>query len=146
MLQTTTTLAELYLRKESLAEETIQLIEERATLGKERTRLTADIQKVNTAIRKLEEKIHKSELGAGDLRHERTSLANKMREDYRSNLPDLHEQELTDEQIERRDALEKEINECRQRIALLGNVNLDALNGSKSWTNDIKPFPGSLKI
>jgi chromosome segregation protein len=128
MLRTTTIVAELYLRKEALADETARLTDERALLGAERTRLTADIQKVNAAIRKLEGKIHQTELGAGDIRHERTTLANKMREDYSIEMAELaHEHELTDEEIERRDEVEKEINECRQRIALLGNVNLDAL-------------------
>ena len=128
MLHTTATVANLYLRKESLAEETTQLIAERASLGSERSKLTADIQKVNTAIRKLEAQIHKSELGAGDIRHERTALADRMREDYKLELAELaHNHELSEEEIARRDEVEKEINEFRQRIASLGNVNLDAL-------------------
>lgn len=128
MLRTTSIVAELYLRKESLADETARLVEERALLGTERTKLTSDIQKVNTTIRKLEAKIHQSELGAGDIRHERGAMADRIREDYKLELAELaHEHQLTEEEVDRRDEVEKQINDFRQRIALLGNVNLDAL-------------------
>ena len=89
MLEAESEIAELYLRKEAFARETVALIRQRDELGAERTELTGGAQRIRSRIRKLEEKIHAQELAAGEIRHERNALADRLREDYQIELAEL---------------------------------------------------------
>jgi len=118
--------AELYLRKEAFATQTVALINQRETIQRDRSRLTGDSQRLRSKARKLEEKIHSQELAANEVRHERTALADRLREDYGIELAEL-EHEPTDEEQHRREEVQQEIDELRRKINNLGNVNLEAL-------------------
>ena len=128
ILRAETEIADLYLRKEAFAAQTVDLINQReAFLQQQASALTAEIQKVHARIRKVEEKIHAVELAASEVRHERDGLADRMREDYGIELAEL-EHEPSGEEQHRREEVQQEIEELRQKINNLGNVNLEALD------------------
>jgi len=126
ILRAESEVAELYLRKEAFVRETVDLIDRRQTLQEERSALKADTQRIRAKGHSLEEKIHAKDLAAGEVRHERSSLAGRLREDYRVELAEL-EHEPTDEEQRQRDEVQQEIDELRRKINNLGNVNLEAL-------------------
>jgi chromosome segregation protein len=119
-------IAEFYLRKETFAAQTVDLINQREALLQQKSSLTAEIQKIRSRIRKMEEKIHVVELAASEVRHERDALAARMREDYGIELAEL-DHETNGEEQHRREEAQQEIEELRQKINNLGNVNLEAL-------------------
>jgi chromosome segregation protein len=126
ILQAEAEIAELYLRKETFTAQTIALVNQREALVAERTALAAEIQKVHGRLRKLEEKSHAADLSANEVRHERNTLADRMREDYGIELSEL-EHEPSGEERRQREEVQQEIEELRQKISNLGNVNLEAL-------------------
>ena len=79
------------------------------------------------ALRKIEEEIHAADLAANEVRHQRTTLADRLREDYGIELADL-DRTFTPEEQHQREAVQHEIEELRQKINNLGNVNLEALD------------------
>jgi chromosome segregation protein len=126
ILQAESEVAELYLRKETSAQRTAELVGRRGELQQQRTALTAESQKVRARIRKIEERLHAKEIEANEVRHERTTLVSRLREDYGIELAEL-EQEPTVEEQRQREEVQQEIDELRRKINGLGNVNLEAL-------------------
>ncbi len=126
VLRAESEVAELYLRKEAFARETVASINRREALGEERSGVNAQLQRIRVRIRKLDEQVHAKELEAGDVRHERNSLADRLREDYGIELAEL-DHEPTDEEQRARDEVQQEIDDLRRKINNLGNVNLEAL-------------------
>ncbi len=84
-----------------------------------------------TAVRrralKLRDDEHKIELSAEQVRHERRTLADRLREDYGLELAELTH-EPSPEEAEQRAAVEEEIESLRRKINQIGAVNLDALD------------------
>jgi chromosome segregation protein len=119
-------IAELYLRKEGFARQTVDLVNHRGALQEERSGQTADAQQARAKARKLDEQIHAKELSAGEVRHGRNTLADRLREDYGIELAEL-EHEIADEESHQRDEVQQEIDGLRRKINNLGNVNLEAL-------------------
>lgn len=126
ILQAESEIAELYLRKERLAAETVERINRRNELGAQKAEAAAKAQQARSRIHKLEEKCHARELAAGEIHHERTSLADRLREDYQIELAELDATPSAEEQ-HRREEVQREIDELRTKINNLGNVNLEAL-------------------
>jgi chromosome segregation protein len=127
ILRAESEIADLYLRKETFASQTVGLINRRETLQQQRTALAERLQSVCGQLRKLEEKIHAAELAANEVRHERTSMADRLREDYGIEVAEI-EQPPSDEEQRQREEVQREIEELRQKINNLGNVNLEALD------------------
>ena len=119
-------IAELYLKKEGFAAGTVEMVNRREELGRQRSELTTESQQARAAVRQLDEKSHAKELAAGEVQHERSSLADRLREDYGIELAAL-EDEPSDEEQHRREEVQQEIDELRRKIGNLGNVNLEAL-------------------
>jgi chromosome segregation protein len=119
-------IADLYLRKEGFAAQTVGLIDRRETLYQQRNALAERAQNVRGRIHQIEERTHAVELSANEVRHERTAMADRLREDYGIELSDL-EHAATDQEQHQRDVVQQEIEELRQKINNLGNVNLEAL-------------------
>jgi chromosome segregation protein len=117
-------LAELYLRKDSFGDETARLEQRRDELRGQRSAATHEAQRLRARFRRLEERLHKRELDAGALRHERTTLEERLREDYGIELAE-QTLELTAEH--QRAAVEEEIAELRRKLTNIGGVNLDSL-------------------
>jgi chromosome segregation protein len=126
ILEAESTLAELYLSKEHLAREAARLDEQSQSLQRQRGELTQHVQRLRNEIRKLEEKVHGKDLAANEFRHERHTLASRLRDDYGIELAEL-EHEPTDEELHQREEVESEITDLRHKLNTLGNVNLDAL-------------------
>ncbi|REK29957.1 MAG: chromosome segregation protein SMC [Planctomycetota bacterium] len=126
--------AELYLEKESATGETAKLGVQREDLRRQRGELTVSSQQLRGQIRKQEERIHKQDLAAGEVRHQRETLAHRLREDYGIELAEL-EHEPTDEEQHEREVVEQEIADLRRKINNIGNVNLEALEELEQLEN-----------
>ncbi len=126
ILRAESEVAELYLRKEAFALATVDLINQREAIQEQRTQRTSEVQRIRSRLRKIEEKIHAKQLAANEVSHERTTLADRLREDYGIELSEL-EHDPTAEGQQQREAVQEEIDELRRKINHLGNVNLEAL-------------------
>ncbi len=119
-------LAELYLRKESFAADSIRRVAQRDQWQAEKAQFIAEAARTRARIRKLEARLHAKELSAGEVRHERTTLADRLREDYGIELAES-EQEPSPEELSKRAEIEREIADLRGKLNSIGGVNLDAL-------------------
>ena len=126
ILRAESEVAELYLRKESFAADAVRRVEQRDAWRGQKAQLAADAQRTRGKIRKLEARLHAKELAAGEVRHERTTLADRLREDYGIELAET-EHEPSAEELQERTAIEREISELRGKLNSIGGVNLDAL-------------------
>ncbi len=118
--------AELYLAKEALAQQTAEAMRRRELQRTARAELLAKSQAIRTSERKLEEQQYAKDLAANEIRHERSTLADRLREDYQIELAQL-EYAPSGEEADRRDEVDQEIVELRRKLNNIGNVNLDAL-------------------
>lgn len=118
--------AELYLRKESLAAEMASLATRRNLVVGERAAAAQIAQKLRLKVRKLEEKLHKQDLAAHEIGHERSTLEARLREDYGIELAELTHQPTPDE-LHEREQVEAEIADLRRKLTNIGGVNLDSL-------------------
>lgn len=154
ILQATGQVAELYLRKETLARQTVAVIERQQALIGERQTLADGIAKLRRQQRKLEEQQHEQELAANEVRHERQTLADRLRDDYGIDLAaqpttpppsapatprvvhpldagdedEAEEAPLEMSEEEQRASVEEEIASLRRKISNIGAVNMDALS------------------
>lgn len=119
-------LAEIYLRKEALTAETTAVTQRRQQLVTGRAEAAALSQRHRGRIRKLDENLHQQDLAANEIRHERSALEDRLREDYGIELAALSHEPTAEEQHER-DQVEVEIAELRRKLANIGGVNLDSL-------------------
>jgi chromosome segregation protein len=126
MLQAASEIAELYLKKEAIAAETIAHLARRDARQAERGELAQQAQKGRTSVRKLEEQLHAKELSAGEIRLQRSTLAGRLRDDYGIELAE--QVTASDEPTwTNRDEVDQEIAELRRKVNNIGSVNLDAL-------------------
>ncbi|MGD0898069.1 MAG: chromosome segregation protein SMC [Thermoguttaceae bacterium] len=123
--------AELYLHKESFSSETVRQINLRESLQSQRAELTGEVQRTRSKLRNLEDQIHAQDLAASEVRHQREDLAGRLRDDYGIELAQL-EHVPTGEEEHQRGEVQREIEELRQKIGSLGNVNLEALEELQS--------------
>jgi chromosome segregation protein len=126
ILRAESEIAELYLRKETFAQDTVALINQRESFREARSQLTSEAQSLRSKVRKIEEQIHKADLAASEVQHERGTLADRLREDYEIELAEL-EHEPSEEEQHQREAVQTEIEELRRKINNLGSVNTEAL-------------------
>jgi chromosome segregation protein len=145
--------AELYLRKENFFAEAVRQAQQRDLWREQKAQFTQDAQRSRAKIRKLEARLHAKELAAGEVRHERTALADRLREDYGIELAQLEHQPSAEE-LRERTAVESEIADLRAKLNSIGGVNLDALaeleelearfNTLSSQHQDLSSAKGSL--
>jgi chromosome segregation protein len=88
--------------------------------------MQAEAQKTRSRARKIEEKIHAQDLLANEVRMQRSSLADRLREDYGIELAALEGQATSGEE-QQREQVQEEIDDLRRKLNNLGNVNLEAL-------------------
>ena len=119
--------ANLYLRKEAFARQTVELMQNREDIQQQRAQFTRDAQGARARVRKFQEKTHTKELAANEIRHDRNSLADRLREDYGIELAQLEHQPTGEEQRQREE-VDREIDELRRKINNLGHVNIEALD------------------
>jgi chromosome segregation protein len=128
LLRAEARVAELYLFKEQLLREQQTRQAERDEARRRRSEASATAQQTRTAAIKLGDSCHLKELKANEARHERATLADRLRDDYGIELAELELAEASAEELIQREAVEQELAELRRRLNQLGNVNLEALN------------------
>ena len=119
--------AELYLRKEELAQQTVSISEGRDRVRENRAELLQEATSIRGRVRKLETEMHQQELDSGEIRHQRDTLVGRLREDYDIDLAEL-EHTPTEEEERQRAEVDEEISGLRRKITNIGNVNLEALD------------------
>ena len=119
-------LAGLYLLRESLSAEAAELVAGHERQRNLRGELQAAAQTSQTLARTLEQQRHAQDLAANEVRHERNTLAARLKDDYQIDLAET-EADVSPEAERRRDEIEQEIAELRRKINHIGTVNLDAL-------------------
>ncbi len=144
ILQAESEVAELYLRKEEFERQTLALIAQRETIQQDRTALKSQAQRIRKQAQKLDERIHAEQLKANEVRLERGSLADRLREDYRIELAEL-EHKPTEEEQHQREEVQNEIEELRRKINNLGNVNLEALEELEHLENRFEALSTQFK-
>ena len=144
ILRAESEIADLYLRKEAFAAETVRFRNQREALQQERSQLNAEGQRGRARARKIEEQIHAQDLAANEIRLERETLAGRLREDYGIELAELEHQPSGEEQ-RHRDEVQQEIEELRQKINALGNVNLEALEELEALESRFQTLSGQHK-
>lgn len=126
VLSSTAELALLYLQKDSLAESEQALLKMQSELNVQRSRSSEDVQRHRKHLRELEAQQHQAELNAGQARHERDTLAERMRDDYGIELEQVSASISEEDEVERQE-VEQEISALRRKISNIGAVNMDAL-------------------
>ena len=126
ILRAESDIAELYIRKEAFAGETVQHVDRREALQRRAERTGRRVAKDPRQDSQARGRIHAQDLAANELRHERTTLVERLREDYGIELADAEHQSV-DQQEHGREAVQAEIDDLRQKINAIGSVNLEAL-------------------
>ncbi len=109
-------MAELFLRKEVLSKANAGKIERREASRQLKADLAQEVQRTRSKMRKLEARLHDKELSASEVRHERQTLADRLRDDYGIDLASL-QTELSPELAAERQTVEAEIADLRAKLA-----------------------------
>jgi chromosome segregation protein len=112
MLRASAVLAQAYLDKEAAQRRVAELTGQREQKRQERQRLTQQAQTVRTEWRKHQEAVHQRDLGANDLRHQRDTLVQRLREDYQVELAELYAKKLATDNTEFTEKEEKLVAEA----------------------------------
>ncbi len=127
VLDATSELAMLYLGKESLEREIVDQQVRHRGLISQRGALVDQIKGKQREIAAARDKLHRCEMKVGEIRHERTTLADRLREDYGLEIAELGE-EYDEQQQQENAAAEQEIASLRRKISNIGAVNMEALH------------------
>jgi len=119
-------LAELFLRKQQHAADLAQQAETAAEHRHVRSQLGEQVRRQRQQVGALQSQYHKLEIATNELRHERQTLCDRMRDDYSIDLAAAAAEADDLQPIEHREAVEREIAELRNQINNIGAVNLDA--------------------
>jgi chromosome segregation protein len=126
ILKLTGELAELYLYKEALVAEVIEQQYIQDQLQIRRKEIANTIQTLRKRHRKVEELQHKKELEAGEAKHQRNTMAERLLEDFGIDISKPMGEDSEEDQEERVE-VEAEINELRRKLNNIGAVNMEAL-------------------
>jgi chromosome segregation protein len=126
LLRASCELARIFLDKESLHEDCVGLVATMDALISEKSGSADSIQSLRRQAQTIDEQQHRHELSAGEVRHQRNSLADRMKDDYGIDL-DQRDSLVTAEQQQEQVDSEEEINLLRRKINNIGAVNMDAL-------------------
>ena len=134
MLLASSRLAHAYLAKESSQRAMADLDAEREQKRLDRVRLVQQAQSARGEWRTQQEQVHARELQANNLRHQRDTLLDRIKEDYQIDLAErfqantaIEETPATAIPLDHAAAAE-EIADLRKKLARLGSVNLEALH------------------
>ncbi|RIK81733.1 MAG: chromosome segregation protein SMC [Planctomycetota bacterium] len=156
ILRAESDVAALYLDKEAVAAEVRRRVDLREGRRAAKNEFASRVQKLRARVRVIDDTSHERQLAAGEVRHERSVLADRLREDYDLDLAELAARPptirlaprpvseisddaanadkeaaaLEDESAEQpfdRNAAEAEIADLRRKVNAIGGVNLDAL-------------------
>ena len=140
MLQASSILAYVYLDKEDSQRQIADMIEQREGKRQQRSRLTQQAQSSRTEWRTHQENVHQRELEATNLRHQRDTLVQRLRDDYQVELADEFSRANSvgqdsdpvgsvtgSESCPTTETAQQEIDDLRKKLSRLGNVNMEAL-------------------
>jgi chromosome segregation protein len=119
-------LAELYLNAEAATREAGELGRRSGELHARRRGFADARQRLRGEISARQERRHRLELSAGEVRHERHTLAERLREDYGIEIADI-ERPVSEDEQRQREEIDDEIAQLRRKLTSIGAVNLDAL-------------------
>lgn len=131
-----------------LTESQEQLATERAArkeLEKAKSEHTARLVEARQKQRTADDQLHRKELAFTDLRHERSTLERRLRDDYQIEISEV---ELDIEEIELpgdRAAIDEEIADLRRKISNIGSVNMEALKELDEFQARFEQLDGQLK-
>lgn len=126
ILHTTSVVAELYLAKQTAGNERLVLLEKRSRLTDERQSWSSQVQLHRKRAHQIDEQLHTKELSARDLSHRRTTLAERLRDDYKIEISELTKPANAEEQAAREN-IDQEIADLRRKLSNIGSVNMEAL-------------------
>ena len=128
ILRIESALATLYLQKERLAEQAASVHADRQETTVQRTKQQTDLKRVQLELQKVRTKIHTKQLELERCIQSQKQVIDRIREDYGI---DITEQTTTVESdLPSLDCTEKnqcEIEDLRNKLSRLGNVNLEAM-------------------
>ena len=124
----TESVAELFEQKRLLDDAAAELRVAADVANHTRQQQAETLQSLRREIRRAEEQLHQAELSATTVGQERTTLADRMREDYSIDLAAAEQAAATAEEELARVEVEAEIESLRRKINQIGAVNLDALD------------------
>jgi len=127
ILNASATLASAYLTKEESQRQIADMHERRERSRSERARLTQQAQTARTEWRTHQESVHQRELEANNLRHQRETLVQRLRDDYQIEVAELTDREPSPETEPAPANAQEEIEDLRRKLSRLGNVNMEAL-------------------
>jgi chromosome segregation protein len=127
MLAASAAVADLVLQQQSLNGQIQECAARRDAAVSQRATVAEELSAVRRRAMKLKDHEHQLSLAAEQVRHERKTLADRLREDYAIELAELTHEPTPDEARERA-AVEEEIESLRRKINQIGAVNLDALD------------------
>lgn len=135
MLAARQTLAELFLIKQHQAAELAERTASDEKFRSARQQLLDRVRQDRQQLTGLQSQRHKLDIATNKIRHERQTLADRMRDDYAidlataaGELASASGQLVSREELGPRDAVETEIAQLRDQLAQLGSVNLDSLD------------------
>lgn len=126
VLNASARIASLYLQREQLEAGVADRLRSRDETTALKTSSTNQLQALRRQMQKREEEHHQCEIEATEFRHQRNTLAERLREDYGIEIAELTDQPT--EESEESEAVDKEIADLRRRINNIGAVNTDALH------------------
>jgi len=126
ILKTEQTAAALEWSRQELFERLRALNEDSSQLDTARRSCHRQSSKITRQIRELEDQRHRLELAANEVRLQRESLAQRLRDDYGIELADL-DQAPSEEELAERQEVDQEIADLRRKLANIGSVNMEAL-------------------
>jgi len=127
ILTATSRIAGHYLTKEQYRETTFAIRDRQDEIGAERKREAHTGDKLRKEMDILVSKRHEIELSSGELRSQRTTLEERLREDYDIEISSLQLDEETEEETQQREEVEREIESLRRKLNNIGAVNMEAL-------------------
>jgi len=127
MLAASAQIASLALQREALLRQMDECTARRDAALAQRGKIADELAALRRRALALRDQEHQVELSAEQVRHERRTLADRLREDYSLELAELTH-EPTAEEAQERAAVEEEIESLRRKINQIGAVNLDALD------------------
>ena len=125
-------IAEVVLLRDTATQERNSLGSERSSVVLEKEQLTTQRDAERSRVESIAADIHRVDLKCGEVQHRRTSIVERIQEDYHVNMNDLDQTlELgalaEDPDLADRDRVDTTIEELKRKLASIGSVNLDAL-------------------
>ncbi len=127
LLIATAQVAELYAAKDQLVRNVGRLIAEREALRAQRHELATEVEALRRQQNALREELTEQQLRHQDLEHRRSSLVERILEDYEVDLRELAATQQPPQAFDY-EAASQEARRLKKRIQSLGSVNLEALS------------------